>query len=394
MIYFTYFAITLVFSLFRHKKSERITCLIITLLVFCFSYPAGNDWIGYFQNYDCLQNNHCDNNAPQFEPGFNLIVYVFGSLGFLGYNIVIAIFNIYCLDKFSKQFENKAFIYFSMLSFMYWMLYLEAVRQSIAISLLLLAIPFLFRRKIITYVLLILLASTVHTTAIVCLLFIFPIISPRLSRLSSLSTLLFSLAFLFIPFIILNVVFSLLQPGSLVYEKLNFYLTSEAYRPQLSAGVGTLFDFILIVLLFLCYKQIKRKDEWLTNQRLNLVLPGIILYISFAIIIGKMMPVMTRIGWYGLPFVIIMLNTKISDSVYFDKIKSTASFPVTKLMIYLFLIAQAARPMLYEHSRYGIMNQETIFQAANYLNDEGLYIKAQKKCAVLHEMGLEFLCSI
>jgi hypothetical protein len=63
-------------------------------------------------------------------------------------------------------------------------------------------------------------------------------------------------------------------------------------------------------------------------------------------------------------------------------------------MIYLFLIAQAARPMLYEHSRYGIMNQETIFQAANYLNDEGLYIKAQKKCAVLHEMGLEFLCSI
>lgn len=224
------------------------------------------------------------------------------------------------------------------------MLYLEAVRQSIAI--LLLAIFFLFRRKIIDYVLLILLVNTVHTTAIACLLFIFAIISPRPSRLSSLSTLLFSLAFLFIPFVIFKCRFSLLKPGSLVYEKLNFNLTSEAYRPKLSAGVGTLFDFILIALLFLCYKQIKRKDEWLTNQRLNLVLPSIILYVSFTIIIGKMMPVMTRIGWYGLPFVIIMLNTKISDSIYFDKIKSTASFPVTKLMIYLFLNAQAARPTL------------------------------------------------
>ncbi|WP_193750203.1 EpsG family protein, partial [Pantoea ananatis] len=142
MIYFIYFIVTLLISLLGNRKSARVTCLIITLLVFCFSYPAGNDWIGYFQNYDCLQNNHCDNNVPQFEPGFNLIVYVFGNLGFLGYNVVIAIFNIYCLDKFSKQFENKAFIYFSMLSFMYWMLYLEAIRQSIAISLLLLAIPF------------------------------------------------------------------------------------------------------------------------------------------------------------------------------------------------------------------------------------------------------------
>ncbi|WP_342656741.1 EpsG family protein [Pantoea sp. RSPAM1] len=394
MIYFTYFAITLVFSLFRHKKSERITCLIITLLVFCFSYPAGGDWIGYLLNYDCIQNSQCDENTPSFEPGFNLIVYIFGNLGFIGYNIIIVLFNVYCLDKFSKQFENKAFIYFSMLTFMYWMLYVEAIRQSIAVSLLLLAIPFLFKRKILNYIILVLLASTIHTTAIICLIFILPVISPRLSRLSSISTLAVSLAFLFIPFIILKIAFSVLQPGSLAYEKLNFYLNSEAYRPQLSAGIGSIFDLILIALIFICYKELKRKKEPFILQRLNFVLPGIVLYISFSIIIGKMMPVMTRIGWYGLPFIIIMLNTKISDSIYFDKIKSTASFPVTKLMIYLFLIAQAARPMLYEHSRYGIMNQETIFQAVNYLNDEGLYIKAQKKCAVLHEMGLEFLCSI
>ncbi|WP_205956578.1 EpsG family protein [Pantoea stewartii] len=394
MIYFTYFFITLFISLFRHQKSERITCLIITLFVFCFSYPSGNDWIGYFLNYDCIQNGQCDENTPSFEPGFNLIVYIFGNLGFLGYNIIIVIFNIYCLDKFSKQFENKAFIYFSMLSFMYWMLYVEAVRQSIAISLLLLAIPFLFKRKIINYILLVLLASTVHTTAIICILFVLPVISPRISKLSSISTLVLSLAFLFVPFIILNIAFSLLQPGSLAYEKLNFYLTSEVYRPQLSAGVGTLFDLILIVLVYLCYKGLKRKKDESVLLHLNLILPGVILYISFSIIIGKMMPVMTRIGWYGLPFIIILLNTKISDSVYFEKIKSTASFPVTKLMIYLFLIAQAARPMIYEHSRYGIINQETIFQAANYLNDDGLYIRAKQKCAVLHTMGLEFLCSI
>lgn len=106
------------------------------------------------------------------------------------------------------------------------------------------------------------------------------------------------------------------------------------------------------------------------------------------------MPVMTRIGWYGIPFLIILLNANISNSVFFDKLLTSARIPLRKTLIYLFLISQISRPVLYEHSRYGIMNQVTIFQQMDYLDDKGLLIKAKEKCQVLHGMGLEYLCSI
>jgi hypothetical protein len=60
----------------------------------------------------------------------------------------------------------------------------------------------------------------------------------------------------------------------------------------------------------------------------------------------------------------------------------------------MFFISQIARPLLYDHSRYGILNQSTIFQNIDYLSDSGLLIKAKEKCNILHQMGLSFLCTI
>lgn len=394
MIYFSYFSLVGIVSIFKQGRYATLFCMLVTLLVLAFSYPSGNDWIGYFQNYDCIVNNYCSNVTPKFEVGFDSFVMLFGVLGFLGYNIVIVIFNVYCLNKFSRLFENKAFIYFSFLSYMFWMVYIEAVRQSIAISLLLLAIPYLFNKKIIKYTLIIIVASLFHTTALVCLLFLIPHFSLKFSKLSLYSAISLSLAFLIVPFVLLNALYSVLQPGSLAQQKLSFYLESEAYRPQFSAGVGTAFDFILIIIITLTIVQIKKISESRELKNLNFVLPGVVLYISFSIIIGKMMPVMTRIGWYGIPFLIILLNANISNSVFFDKLLTSARIPLRKTLIYLFLISQISRPVLYEHSRYGIMNEVTIFQQMDYLDDKGLLIKAKEKCQVLHGMGLEYLCSI
>lgn len=394
MIYFSYFTVIGFLSLFKLDRYTGMICACLTFLCFSLSYPSGGDWIGYFENYNCLVNEICIDGSPDFEFGFNFFVNVFGQFGFLIYNCVIVAFNVYCLNKFSRLFQNRAFVYFSILSFMFWMIYVEAIRQSIAISFLILALPYLFQKKVLKYSCLIIIASCFHTTALVCFLFILPCISLRFSKLSLYSAVSLSLAFLIVPFVMLNALYSVLQPGSLAQQKLSYYLESEAYRPQFSAGVGTVFDFILIIIITLTVVKIKKISQYREIKNLNFVLPGVVLYISFSIIIGKMMPVMTRIGWYGIPFLIILLNANISNSVFFDKLLTSARIPLRKTLIYLFLISQISRPVLYEHSRYGIINQVTIFQQMDYLDDKGLLIKAKEKCQVLHGMGLQYLCSI
>lgn len=394
MIYFSYFFVVLTLCFFRCRSYEKIFLFVITLTVFIISYPAGGDWIGYFQSYDCTVNLNCDPNAPSFEPGFNILVSVFGEGGFIFYNCLIVIFNCLCLYSFSKNFENKAFVYLAMLSFMFWMLYIEAVRQSLAISILLLALPYLYQKKTFKYCVFICLASTFHITALICLLFIIPKVSKKIANFSYAVVLIFSVSFLAIPFVILNFIYSLLNPSSLAYQKLSFYLASDAYKPQLSAGVGSLFDVIFVLLVIsTCLFVVQRKLPQ-DRKGFDLVFPGVVLFICFAIIIGKMMPVMTRIGWYGIPFIVILLNIYVSDSTYFKRNENLTKHSLKTILVYLFFASQVARPLLYEHSRFGILNQTTIFSQNEYLDDRGLLIKAREKCQILHRMGLSFLCTI
>ena len=225
------------------------------------------------------------------------------------------------------------------------------------------------------------------------LIFLIPMISVRLSKLSSFGVLIVSIIFLVMPVVTLNMVYMLLQPGSIAQQKLSYYLSSEAYQPQFSAGIGTIFDFLLLFIVIKTYLNINKHNDF-QKSSLNIIIPGVVLYFSFSIIIGKMMPVMTRIGWYGVPFLVIFLSANISNSIFIEKINYRAKIPLIRIWLYLFLISQIARPLLYDHSRYGILNQTTIFQQVNYLDDRGLYARAEQKCQVLHKMGLTFLCSI
>lgn len=393
MIYFTYFSLLLFLSVYGFKQQGRLLAASATFLVFIFSYPSGGDWIGYFLNYNCLINSICTINTPTFEPGFNGFVLLFGNLGFLGYNAIIVAFNVYAISRFSKLFENSSFIFFSLLSFFFWVIYVEAIRQSIAISLLLIAIPYLFKHQRVKFALLIILATLFHTTAIIALLFVIPTISVRLSKLSSFALVCLSTVFLAIPVLVLNFVYMILQPGSLAQQKLSFYLSSDAYQPQFSAGVGTIFDFILLFIVIKTYTNIIKYSQNRPSS-LSIIIPGVVLYFSFSIIIGKMMPVMTRIGWYGVPFLVILVSANISNSIYLNKISYSVRTPLIKVLLYIFLISQIARPLLYDHSRYGILNQTTIFQEVDFLDDRGLLTKAEDKCHILHQMGLTFLCSI
>jgi hypothetical protein len=48
------------------------------------------------------------------------------------------------------------------------------------------------------------------------------------------------------------------------------------------------------------------------------------------------MPVMTRIGWYGMPFVLIVLYVNIGESFYYKKYTKAVRNSLSKYLIYVF----------------------------------------------------------
>ncbi|MCU1788938.1 EpsG family protein [Pectobacterium polaris] len=392
MMYFPYFFILFFSTLIKQNKITHCITLIITILYFCLSYPAGGDWIGYYVNYRCIVDNYCLSENVSFEPGFNFIVYTLGQLGFLALNIGIIIFNVYCIYVFSRNFKNRNFIIFSLMCFFAWVIYTEAIRQSIAISIILLGIPALVKKERLKFLLVVSIAAFFHITALISVLFLLPSVSKSLSRLTAYVLIILSAVFFFFNIELLRYIISILPIQGFVFEKLDFYINSDTYKPQFSAGIGTAFDFLLVYIVIKTISFIKKRNLELECNTLSYIIPGVIIFITFSLLIGKMMPVLARIGWYGIPFIIIILNVNISDSIFFSRKNFSNRIPLRKLLVYVFLLSQIIRPLTYEHSRYGIMNQVTIFHELNSLDDDGLYINARKKCDVLYSLGYRDLC--
>lgn len=397
MIYLLYFATVFMLTTFLTQRKQAL--MLVSLLTFLFialSYPSGNDWIGYFINYDCLINNNCRSGFIMFEPGYELIVSLVGVFGYQAIIIFIALMNVLLIYRFAQLFENGAFVITAIMCMFLWSVYIEAIRQAVAFSILLYSILPLLRGEIKKYIVLIIIASTFHITALVCFLFVIPIYSVKISKIMSYSLLIFGGVFFAAADKILSFAVNILPLGTIASEKLQFYLNSEQYKPQLSIGSGTLLDVILICLIVLSLRNMKKNNHAQSHFFNHILLLGICLYISFALLIGKMMPVMTRVGWYGFPFVIICLYSKIGDSVFYKAYKSASAprISLNNFIVVMFFLLQIIRPFIYEHSNYNILHQETIFQNLNLLDDDSLRSAAKEKCYILSKMGYGYLCTL
>lgn len=166
---------TFIISIFVFQRQLALLAVLLTTFIFIgFSFPAGGDWIGYFNNYDCIINNRCNFGFIQFEPGYEFIVKIIGNLGFQSILIFLAAINVFLINKYARNFENSALIVFFIMCTFLWSMYIEAIRQAVAFSLILYGVLLLYNHSIKKFILLVLLASLFHITALVCLILILP----------------------------------------------------------------------------------------------------------------------------------------------------------------------------------------------------------------------------
>ncbi len=147
--------------------------IVLFLLIGLRGEYVGNDTINYIFFFNRMKwVTTIIDPTSRFEKGYQIYCKIIGL--FFDYQIMFIITALICIGcilygivKNSKNWQYSLFLFVG-LRFFYF--FLSGIRQSIAVSLIFVAYIFLKQNKILKYVLLVILASTFHFSALIFLL--------------------------------------------------------------------------------------------------------------------------------------------------------------------------------------------------------------------------------
>lgn len=160
------------FELFHFKKMESIIAFVIfcTILILFAGLrnEVGADWFAYFNEYY--------NNNSVFELGYSKISSIFFELN-LHYNLFLLFVNFISIIFIGYSiYKNSTLLIFPLLIFFsnFYLYYnFSGIRQALAISFTCLALDHAFKKHLLTFLLLVLIATLFHSTAIIFLIIYF-----------------------------------------------------------------------------------------------------------------------------------------------------------------------------------------------------------------------------
>lgn len=294
---------------------------IFTFLSLRFDY--GNDYSGYlsfFLEINSYKNiDVSDLNIKGIEYGWlflNLLFgKLFGKIGFFVLTVALAAFTSITLYKFIKKYVPSQYFWFAVFYYVFnyetMLILCSAMRQAIAITFFILAFDFLYRKKLVQYIFLILIASMFHSSAIFLLLiYVVNTLNIRVSK---------------VQIILLLVIFA----SAMTYQQLvkiqlfeftsvvlNFYSIYEKGEfGDVSLGLGFAINLIILLTTLYILSTIKSNH----SNLYSIIIITSILIIPLSII----NPMATRLNYYLLPIMMIIypntiltINNKIIKLIF------------------------------------------------------------------------------
>lgn len=375
MIYLFVNFTLLFFSFLKRDTFISVFGFLILLLFLGFGFANGADWINYYSNYECIQLGFCNNNALGFEIGYNALVRVFGGESYFFVVLICAVINIVSIFRFSLLFKRPYFFVFCIFSLYGWFLYVEQIRQSLALSCILIGVPFLYSKRYFWYFFTVLVAGFFHVSALFSIVFLLPSFYRKISvPLSVFLVCFFFILIMIIPFNLGLSIASIIPSNNFIYEKIIFYTTSDVYSPKLSFGVGSITDVLLIIIFFV--SGLRRQHTYQDD----LSFWGSFVFIS-VILAAKYQSVFVRLSYYAFPLLFVYLHGSLIAK------KNTS----LKVFIYLYFVAQIFRPLLHPVMLHDILNYKTVLYSLDISRQE--YVKeSTKQCLFYKSIGYGYLC--
>ena len=347
-----YFLLSQFHFVFKTKRQEGFFhfLLIIPLFVQCAfrATSVGNDTLTYYYGFDRIKNYSSlleMVTESRYEIGYSTVTYLFSKLGFDYYFLQLVLsafiyFSIFVfINKYSSNFYLSCFV---LVTLRYSVGTMNTTRMWLAISILLYSIDYVLNKKLIPFVLIVLLASSFHFTSLIFLL-LYPLSSVKLDLKKIIIVTLSSAVVLLVgrPFFI--------QITSLI-GRYQGYLNSEYFNFEgnIAILITLAIDLSLFIFTYYCLRNESsvNSDSGISIINIQLVSALVVLSLS---IIGLSNTIMARLSaYYGVFYMLSIPNS-------INILSNNNSKLYIKNIIMLFLFAQFIVVMIYRPNWNGVL---------------------------------------
>lgn len=261
----TVITLNIIFILFAYisrytylKNGLKISFVLIFLFL-ALRYNYGNDYKSYFEGFITInQFKEIDffDKSLHFEPGWIILCRLFKSIGFFAMVASLALFTCIVYYNFIKKYVPVKYYWFATFIYVFNPLFMltqiSAMRQSLAITLFIISIDYIYKKKIILYILCIGIASLIHTSALLLLpAYLLAYYNGKINKLS--------IIIYFSIFIMLFVFIESLAPFINRFIG-NYFSQYEVYTDPgvVGSGLGIIYSALLLILL-LSYDRFQNK---------------------------------------------------------------------------------------------------------------------------------------
>jgi hypothetical protein len=227
----------------RQNGAGLKLAFFVIFVFLALRYDYGNDYMAYLNGYnEIISYNSIFFIDVRWEPGWNSLNFLFKPFGFfvmVGFTSLATCFVMY---RFIRDFVPSGYQWLAVFLYVFdpsqILIPASAMRQNIAILLFLIAIKFLYKKKIIIYLVLTVVGATFHKSAIMLLpLVLLAYINFKINKLfASVIVLMYASLFLF-----RETIFSYINP--FIESYLPQFAEDYLYglRSEFSSGLGFIY---------------------------------------------------------------------------------------------------------------------------------------------------------
>ena len=291
----TYFVVLLSsFASIRSKKHTLVLLILVTIWLILFAglrYEVGLDYDAYRNFFQTITTNpdmHMELGFRFFTLILNLLDFDYQIMFFIVSLVTISLF-VYFYYNYSKLPLLSIFLFLTMP--LYFLLSFNTIRQCLAIAIFTLAIKYILNKSFIKFLIILIIASLFHKSALLMIPLYFINKPPSLKLYLVLSFIFMSLLF-FIEVLVDFVGFSVI------------YLDNTLFNP----GVDSKIYIYLLVFLYLYYKRtIFRKDNYF-NLFLNMYFLSSLFLLTPLITDLPSAPILRMTSFFSIVLPILLLD--------------------------------------------------------------------------------------
>lgn len=162
------------------RKNKKYNAFVLTIAVLTFfiianeSIKSNGDLQGYYNHYNSLSHVKFDyffrNWSDMKDPFYHLCGFLTSKIGldFYGWHTVIAFVSAFAIYNLISRYSTNVFISLTTIFVLgLFGFILSGLRQALALSVLMFSFTFLREKKLICFILVVLLASLFHSTALI-----------------------------------------------------------------------------------------------------------------------------------------------------------------------------------------------------------------------------------